>query len=78
MAFQPKQGFLDRCPTSKSANSAVGTSVIQFAKRLGVKVINLVRREELQKPLTELGAKHVFLDDEDSPTAIHDLTAGAG
>jgi trans-2-enoyl-CoA reductase len=61
-----------------AANSAVGTSVIQFAKRLGVNVINLVRREELQKPLNELGAKHVFIDDEDSPVAIHDLTAGAG
>jgi NADPH:quinone reductase-like Zn-dependent oxidoreductase len=61
-----------------AANSAVGTSVIQFAKRLGVNVINLVRREELQKPLNELGAKHVLLDDEDSPAAIHDLTNGAG
>ena len=49
-----------------AANSAVGTSVVQFAKRLGVNVINLVRREELQKPLNELGAKHVLLDDEDS------------
>ena len=61
-----------------AANSAVGTSVIQFAKRLGVNVINLVRREELQKPLNELGANHVLLDDEDSPAAIHDLTNGAG
>ena len=61
-----------------AANSAVGTSVVQFAKRLGVNVINLVRREELLKPLNELGAKHVLIDDEDSPTAIHDLTDGAG
>ncbi len=61
-----------------AANSAVGTSVIQFAKRLGVKVINLVRREELEKPLNELGAEHVLLDDEDSPAAIRGLTNGAG
>ena len=61
-----------------AANSAVGVSVVQFAKRLGVKVINLVRREELEKPLNELGAKHVFIDDEEAPAAIHDLTDGAG
>jgi trans-2-enoyl-CoA reductase len=61
-----------------AANSAVGISVIQFAKRLGVKVINLVRREELEKPLNELGANHVLLDDEDSPATIKDLTDGEG
>ena len=61
-----------------AANSAVGVSVLQFAKRLGVKVINLVRREELLKPLNELGAKHVFIDDEEAPAAIYDLTDGAG
>jgi len=61
-----------------AANSAVGASVIQFAKRLGVKVINLVRREELEKPLNELGAEHVLLDDEDSSAAIRELTDGEG
>jgi len=61
-----------------AANSAVGASVIQFAKRLGVKVINLVRREELEKPLNELGAEHVLLDDEEAPAAVRELTGGDG
>ena len=61
-----------------AANSAVGASVIQLAKRFGVKVINLVRREELEKPLKELGARHVLLDDEDSSAAIRELTGGEG
>ena len=61
-----------------AANSAVGVSVIQFAKRLGVNVVNLVRREELEKPLNELGAKHVLLDDEHAPVTIKDLTEGEG
>lgn len=46
-----------------AANSGVGQCVIQIAKQLGIKTINLVRREELIPGLLELGADHVLLDD---------------
>lgn len=45
-----------------AANSGVGQSVIQIAKQLGIKTINLVRRAELIPELLELGADHVLLD----------------
>lgn len=47
-----------------AANSGVGQCVIQIAKILGFKTINLVRREELIEPLLKLGAEHVLIDDE--------------
>ncbi|MGJ8655916.1 MAG: MDR family NADPH-dependent oxidoreductase [Akkermansiaceae bacterium] len=45
-----------------AANSGVGQCVIQIAKQLGIKTINLVRRDELIPELLELGADHVLLD----------------
>lgn len=45
-----------------AANSGVGQCVIQIAKQIGIKTINLVRREELIPELLELGADHVLLD----------------
>lgn len=45
-----------------ASNSGVGQSVIQLAKLLGLKTINLVRREELIEPLKHLGADIVLLD----------------
>ena len=46
-----------------AANSGVGQCVIQIAKLLGIKTINLVRREELIPYLLDLGGDHVLLDD---------------
>jgi len=46
-----------------ASNSGVGQCVIQIAKIMGVKTINLVRREELVPELLEIGADHVLLDD---------------
>jgi trans-2-enoyl-CoA reductase len=57
-----------------AANSGVGSCVIQIAKLLGLRTINLVRREELIKPLTDLGADHVLLDEADSIEAIRTIT----
>ena len=45
-----------------AANSGVGQCVIQIAKLLGFKTINLVRRESLIEPLKALGADIVLLD----------------
>lgn len=60
-----------------AANSGVGTCVIQIAKLLGLRTINLVRRKELVEPLTSLGADHVVLDDQNCVDAIRSITAGA-
>ena len=38
-----------------AGNSAVGLSVIQMAKAMGLKTINQVRRQELMEPLKEMG-----------------------
>lgn len=57
-----------------AANSGVGTCVIQLAKMLGLKTINLVRREELIPELEQLGADHVLLDDASYIEKIEKLT----
>ena len=46
-----------------ASNSGVGRSVIQVAKALGLRTINLVRRESLFEELKQIGADHVLLDD---------------
>lgn len=57
-----------------AANSGVGQCVIQIAKLLGLRTINLVRREELFPILNDAGADHVFLDHSDSVNQIKALT----
>ena len=57
-----------------ASNSGVGTCVIQIAKLLGLRTINLVRREELIDPLMELGADHVLLDDPNAVETIRSIT----
>ena len=49
-----------------AANSGVGVCVIQIAKILGIRTINLVRREELIPDLEKLGADMVLLDNTES------------
>ncbi len=46
-----------------AANSGAGRAVIQIARQLGYKTINLVRRAELIDDLKKLGADVVLLDD---------------
>lgn len=53
-----------------AANSGVGVCVIQIAKLLGLRTINLVRREELIPELLELGGDIALLDTADSITHI--------
>ncbi|MFG2386733.1 zinc-dependent alcohol dehydrogenase family protein [Streptomyces avermitilis] len=48
-----------------AANSGVGRSVIAFAKKRGLRTINIVRREELVTELAELGADIVLIDSAD-------------
>lgn len=60
-----------------AANSGVGTCVIQIAKLLGLRTINLVRREQPIDELLKLGADHVLLDNQESIEKIKKLTADA-
>jgi NADPH:quinone reductase-like Zn-dependent oxidoreductase len=60
-----------------SANSGVGRAVIQLAPLLGLRTINLVRRESLFGELTDLGADHVLLDDADAVDAAKELCGDA-
>ncbi|KAF9083898.1 mitochondrial 2-enoyl thioester reductase [Mortierella sp. AD031] len=50
------------------ANSGVGEAVIQLAKPLGVKTINIIRNrpghEQVAERLTKLGATHILTDDQ--------------
>jgi NADPH:quinone reductase-like Zn-dependent oxidoreductase len=60
-----------------AGNSAVGLSVIQIAKAMGLKTISQVRREELVAPLQAYGADHVVLEGSGWPKQVKERTAGA-
>lgn len=60
-----------------AGNSAVGLSVIQIAKAMGLKTISQVRREELVEPLRSIGADHVVLEGTDWPKQVTEFTGGA-
>ena len=57
-----------------AANSGVGHAVIQIAKSLGVRTINVVRRAELLDELSRAGGDVVLLDDEKLLDAIFEAT----
>ncbi len=69
-ALRMLTGYVDLKPgdwvVQNAANSGVGRCIIQIAKIMGVKTINLVRRaESLRAELSELGADVVLEDGED-------------
>ncbi|MGJ8638905.1 MAG: zinc-dependent alcohol dehydrogenase family protein [Opitutaceae bacterium] len=59
-----------------AGNSAVGLSVIQMAKALGLRTISQVRRESLVEPLKRMGADHVVLEGSDWVKQVSTLTDG--
>ncbi|QQL45963.1 MDR family NADPH-dependent oxidoreductase [Sulfuriroseicoccus oceanibius] len=59
-----------------AANSSVGECVIQIAKKLGLRTVNVVRREGLQQPLTSLGADAVIVDSKNTKDELMEITAG--
>ncbi|MEO0508422.1 MAG: zinc-dependent alcohol dehydrogenase family protein [Verrucomicrobiota bacterium] len=59
-----------------AGNSAVGLSVIQMAKAMGLKTINQVRRQELMEPLKEMGADQVVLEGSGWVKQVAELTGG--
>lgn len=58
-------------------NSAVGRCVIQIARDLGIRTISFVRRTALFDELRELGADHVFIDDDEGNAAAKEVLGGA-
>ena len=60
-----------------AGNSAVGLSVIQMARAMGLKTISQVRREELVEPLRAAGADRVVLEGSGWPKQIAELTGDA-
>jgi len=60
-----------------AANSGVGRAVIQIAKHLGIKTVNIVRRAELIKELEAEGADVVLTDDQDLRKEVPERTGRA-
>jgi len=60
-----------------AANSGAGRAVMQIAKELGYKVVNVVRRPELIDELRTEGAEVVLLDDDNLRGAVKTATGGA-
>ena len=60
-----------------AANSAVGHFIIRFAKELGYKTLNIVRREDVRESLMALGADAVLVDSPNLAQDIAELTGGA-
>lgn len=59
-----------------AANSAVGLHVIEMARHLGLRTLNVVRREELVAPLLERGADCVVLETSGYEKQVEALTEG--
>jgi NADPH:quinone reductase-like Zn-dependent oxidoreductase len=68
----PRGGWV----VQNAGNSAVGLSVIQMAKAMGLRTISQVRREELIEPLKSMGADHVVLDGSGWAKQVKELTGG--
>lgn len=60
-----------------AANSAVGLHVIEMARHLGLKTLNVVRREELIEPLLAIGADVVVTEESGYEQRVKELTDGA-
>lgn len=61
-----------------AGNSAVGLAVVQFAKKIGVNLISLVRSKERRSELIDFGAGEVWIDDDEVPKTAKEFTHGKG
>jgi trans-2-enoyl-CoA reductase len=59
-----------------AANSGVGRAVIQIARSLGLRTVNIVRREELIDELKNDGGDVVICEGDDTPLHVSRLTGG--
>jgi trans-2-enoyl-CoA reductase len=60
-----------------ASNSAAGCAVIQIARELGYKTVNVVRRAELIDELRTEGGDVVLVDGENLRAEVKDVTGGA-
>ncbi len=60
-----------------AGNSGVGVDLIRLAHAAGVRTVNVVRRNELIKPLKEIGADVVVVDGPDLAQRVAKETGGA-
>ncbi len=67
----------DEWVIQNAANSAAGRAVIQIAHELGLKTVNVVRRDELVAELRAEGADVVLLDGEKLRDEVREQTGGA-
>lgn len=61
-----------------AANSAVGQFVIQMARSMSLKTLNVVRNPDYIEPLKKLGADEVVLEGSGYEKKIDELTEGKG
>ncbi len=61
-----------------AGNSAVGLSVTQFAKQMGIECISLVRSEKSMQELKCFGGGNVMIDKDESIKDVLSLTKGRG
>jgi trans-2-enoyl-CoA reductase len=59
-----------------AANSAAGRAVIQFARQLGYKTVNVIRRSELIDELRAEGGDVVLVDSENLRREVEDVIGG--
>ncbi len=71
VALQPGQWVLQN-----AANSGVGHLLIELAREMGVKTINVVRRPELIEPLRARGADVVLVDGADLDARVREAIGG--
>jgi mitochondrial enoyl-[acyl-carrier protein] reductase / trans-2-enoyl-CoA reductase len=67
----------DEWVMQNAANSAAGRAVIQIARELGLKTVNVVRREELIDELKGEGGDVVLVDGEKLRDQVREQTGGA-
>ena len=61
-----------------AGNSAVGQAVIQFARKMDLRCLSLVRNLASVEHLKALGATEVWLDDDEAPLRAKEYTEGEG
>lgn len=61
-----------------AGNSAVGLSVIQFASKMGIHCISLVRTEESRQKILDFSQSEVLIDGDDAVKRVKSLTRGKG
>ncbi|HSQ69579.1 MAG TPA: zinc-dependent alcohol dehydrogenase family protein [Steroidobacteraceae bacterium] len=73
--------FVDLQPgdwvAQNAANSAVGTYLVQLARRRGLRTVNIVRREDAAEAVREAGADVVLVDGEALARRVAEATGGA-